>query len=1173
MRLKIFALGISIILADSIGYWIEPKQVAPVKNAETATASCHRPVLFKDSRQALAIARAQGRKDVILLIATVLGETDAVARQSVKLGGDVRFREDNVGYLRVRIPVDHATELAEFAGVEAAAVDFDSDYPFRLQNEEAKKNRELPSEAKCNILSRHKTIPQSSCHRNDDRWPPKLGDYPLHNPYSPIKDLGAAEFRAQHPTWDGRGVTIAVLDMNFDLLLPEFQTAYTVDGCAVPKVADFINVSDPRDDFDLNPQWVDMKRQLTTKRGFITFEGKTYAAPHAGEYRCGIFSERRFNHPCNAGKFEQDIDRDGNPNGDDGLFGVLWDENTMDVWVDTDRDLSFTDEKAMTDSIKRGDVGIFGRDDPKTSIRESIGFTVQTDSKNKFVSINIGAYSHPTMILGAAVGNSIPNGILEGIAPGSRIVSIHYGNSGHGMAEGLIAAFKDPRIDLIVLEQSVEIISIPYTLADARHPISIIAQRLIEKYNKLLFVPGFNLPAFAFVAEDGLASGAISVGGYQSQESYRLNEGFVPEHFDNLHRYALSHGPSTAGALKPDLLAPSGQISTNLGYCKGESIKGLFQLPSGYGIGTGTSTAAPAAAAATALVVSAAKQTGVLFDAVRLKTALTGSARFLSQLAAHEQGNGLLQVGAAFELIKKLQTTRMVKIISRAPVKNKLSHLFVTPDEGFGIYEREGWNVGDRRERMITFTRTSGPNQPMTFTLNWEGNDGTFNSPDSFVLPLNNPVKVPIMIAPQKEGAHSAILLVDHPSVPGHVHCVINTIVVPFRFVAENGYEIKMNVTPPIPGDMSVFVNVPAGVAALTTSVSTSDIRLALISPERDVRWLSGSVSEGGNTCCSFARPTPGVWEINLASQVGQEFNPDASMPIKCTPVTLTAAIMDIGIKPTPDSFVPVIDINYPFSLMLTNRMAKVIAEAESVSLGSALHKCETIVQGEQHVYEIIVPKGATSLRAKISDVSDPGADLDIYLLECSSPERNESDQKSPKEQGKSNKLAMLLDPLGSTRAKADDTDREGEVEIPNPRPGRWMVIVDAFAIPNGRTSYQYLDVFTHPRFGSVALTDVAEKRMPSALWTIKGNVWIADLPETPRRLNARLLVRSSSIVQPIGHNSFSGSGISKWLVPIGSFDFWLNDHEDPHTKKTEQYARWCKLRELQETDLNTIKR
>ena len=81
----------------------------------------------------------------------------------------------------------------------------------------------------------------------------------------------------------------------------------------------------------------------------------------------------------------------------------------------------------MTDYVKRADIGVFGNDDPKTPIRESVGFAVQTDPKNKFVSINVGIYQHASGIIGAVVGNRKPNGQLEGVAPGARVVSVFYG--------------------------------------------------------------------------------------------------------------------------------------------------------------------------------------------------------------------------------------------------------------------------------------------------------------------------------------------------------------------------------------------------------------------------------------------------------------------------------------------------------------------------------------------------------------------------------------------------------------------------------------------------------------------------------------------------------------------------------------------------------------------------
>jgi len=59
--------------------------------------------------------------------------------------------------------------------------------------------------------------------------PPGAGT-PPQNPYMPTRDIGAPQFVAAHPTWDGRGVKIGILDTGIDLLTPELQTAKTQAG-------------------------------------------------------------------------------------------------------------------------------------------------------------------------------------------------------------------------------------------------------------------------------------------------------------------------------------------------------------------------------------------------------------------------------------------------------------------------------------------------------------------------------------------------------------------------------------------------------------------------------------------------------------------------------------------------------------------------------------------------------------------------------------------------------------------------------------------------------------------------------------------------------------------------------------------------------------------------------
>ncbi|MEO8430654.1 MAG: S8 family serine peptidase [Acidobacteriota bacterium] len=1092
-----------------------------------------RPKLFKDSRQSLAIVRAQGRQSVMVLLVSRPGMAAAVARGAAAMGGDVRYRNDAVGYLRVRIAPDLATKLSEMDAVEAATIDMDDSLPSRL----GPGRNALPGPDPAG------SAPPPAPAR--PAWPPQLGEYPLEHPYSPIHDLAADGFRSAHPTWDGRGATIALLDGNFDVLLPEFQTAYTLAGKAVPKVADYLNVTDPRDDADLNPQWVDMKASVRSAHRKLDFGGKTFRVSADGAYRIGFFDERKFNQDSNAAYMEQDIDRNGNPRGDDGKFGVLWNEATGDVWVDTNRNLDFTDEKALTDYAKRPEFGVFGKDDPATPYRETVAFAVQTDKRNKFVSINVAIYQHATTILGSVVGNKEPHGRIQGVAPGARVVSMFYGVSNeHGLIEGLIAAFEHPQVDLIVLEQSVAIASISYLLADATHPMSLVAQRLTERYKKLMFVPGDNAPAFGFVAEDGLARGVVSVGGYQSAESYRVNNGFVPEHEDNLHWGALSHGPAGNGALKPDLLAPSGQMGTEVGYRKGAGQKGLYQLPPGYSVDGGTSTATPMAAGAAALVVSAAKQSGVSYDADRLKAALTGSARFIANLQAHEQGNGLIQVGPAFELLRKLQASPRVEIVSRAPVKTKLAALLATPGEGVGLYEREGWTAGRKEERTVTLTRTSGAPGSMSFSLSWQGNDGTFSSPATVDLPLQSPVALPIQVSAGKEGAHSAVLTIDHPSVPGHVHRVLATIVVPHRFTAANGYRIETEITPPVPGDAPVFVDIPPGTNAVTIGASSPAVSLSMIGPDKDALYpCAFELEPQSPPQCSVAMPQPGVWEINVAtSGIARRFDPQAINPLKATPVTVTASVLALDLTAPSSLRAASVGTSQPFSLELVNRLAKVSAAATSVALGSMSKKRATIAQGEQQVYEIQVPKGAASLMARVSGVADSVADLDIYLLDCTAPQKTDAEKAAEKdeskEKDKGNRSPMRPPAPCGPAAKAADVGSGGMVAVANPKEGRWVVVVDAYASPHGATDYDYVDFFSHPGFGAISFADLPEERGPSKSWKAPSNAWTARLPEAPRRLGAFAIATSPDVTAAGGR---FGQG-EKQPVPLGTTEVVFGD-------------------------------
>ena len=218
---------------------------------------------------------------------------------------------------------------------------------------------------------------------------------------------------------------------------------------------------------------------------------------------------------------------------------MLWDEQTNEVWLDTDRDRSFAGERALKDYSTTRDMGTVGKDEPDTPEREQFAFTVQTAPARKAVAINMLNGGHATMVAGSAVGSRGTRGLYDGVAPGAQLIVIDYGGECIGGAiEGFIDAFADPRVDLVLFEQNVWLVQ-PYRLGDGRFPATIITSRLIEKYKKPFVVPGDNSPGVNAISEHGNARWGFAVGAYEAKESYRINDGFLVEHDDNLHHVGV----------------------------------------------------------------------------------------------------------------------------------------------------------------------------------------------------------------------------------------------------------------------------------------------------------------------------------------------------------------------------------------------------------------------------------------------------------------------------------------------------------------------------------------------------------------------------------------------------------------------------------------------------------
>ena len=510
----------------------------------------------------------------------------------------------------------------------------------------------------------------------------------------------------------------------------------------------------------------------------------------------------------------------------------------------------------------------------------------------------------------------------------------------------------------------------------------------------------------------------------------------------------------------------------------------------------GTSMASPMSAGAAALLISAAQQYGAQHQPAQIRQALTSSARFLTgRYQAYEQGNGLINVGAAWDNLKT--NIKTVTITSAVPVNTILSGFLAKPGVGVGINDREGVVAGTPYSRTYTFTRTSGNGETIKYNLSWVNNDGTFSSANSIALPKNVPVSLTVNINPATSGPHSAILNLDDPSSAGIEYQTMNVVVAADQFTAGNGYAVTKtdNLGP---GQFkSYFFYVPPGTPAFKVDMVGGGAAGA--GALRFLRWhpyglaidsnavsncyngAPGGCTTGSPTSRTTANPQAGVWEVTVDARR----NSDAVS----APFTLTASILGATVLPNPDVIASAtVGVPVARSYTITNLFGPFTGRAVGTTLGSAYRAVPSIANLAQQTYDVMVTAGSTSLRATIGSPSDPAADLDLFVYNCTSG-------------------SCVL------AGQSADGDSEESVTIANPGAGLWQVLVDGYSVPAGTTTYNYVDVFANPAFGSVSVTDANALRPAGASWVVAGTVTANAVPAVGRVLLGNVQVRTDTNV------------------------------------------------------------
>lgn len=1018
--------------------------------------------LGQHDRELLTKAQDAATPRVTIMIATEKGKASAVAKTLKASGGWIGTVSDTYGYVSASVPTGKVDGIAKATAV--LAVDLNESIP--LPKPEA--------ENAAGATTAGVSAPGAGT--------------PDDNPYMPTRDIGSVAFKTANPTWDGRGVTIGIIDSGVDLDHPALQKTSTGER----KIVDWVTGTDPI--FDADGSW---RAMLTTVSGpTFTYVGATWTAP-AGTYKINRVSESI----SSGSDAKGDFNRDGDTTD---AWGILYDEATHDIWVDANQDLTFSDSEKMRPYKEKFDVGHFGTDDPDTAIAESMPFVVEyredvdmspyggpyVGTKADFVNIGVVESAHGTHVAGIAAGHSLFGGAMDGQAPGAKIVSTRACSWGGGctavaLTDGMVDLVENRGVDVV----NMSIGGLP-ALNDGNNARARLYDALIDGGVQLVISAGNSGPGINTIGDPSVASKVISVASSITKETWLSNYGAAVSSPLALHNYS-SRGPREDGGFKPNVMAPGSAISSIPTWQPGGPVpEAGYTLPPGYAMFNGTSMASPQTAGGVALLLSAAKASKIEATPRQLRDSLYTSAKYTEDVEAIGQGAGQVDIPGAWALLKNKPVANDISIT--APVCTPISDFLATPDQGTGVFNRcdatNGGQVkGESKTYVVKATRTSGTAGRVTHTLRLVGNDGTFSLPTtSRPMPRGGTVDIPVKARTSVPGTHSAILEIDDPATPVVDQRVLLTVVLSQDLVAPSFAQgtsgsVERNLA------KKFYVTVPQGAKAL--QVNLSDVEAG-----SQVRWIAFNpygvpVESTSSLVCftnfsapscnsisrSYANPLPGIWELEIEAR--------RTTPTLENPFSLTAAAQGVTVDPASQIVASATaGQKAPVSWTVTNQFGQVSATPQGGELGSAVSERRSIDNHEVQDFTVVVPAGASRLTATIGRTSDRAADLDLFVL---------LNGKVVKQQA--------------------DGDSEESVTITNPAAGTYMVRVDGYAVPAGTTDYDYLDVFFSSALGELTVPATALDLAPGASAPVTGEITANAAPAAGRQLFGEMRVVSDA--------------------------------------------------------------
>jgi tripeptidyl-peptidase-2 len=723
--------------------------------------------------------------------------------------------------------------------------------------------------------------------------------------FLPIQDIGAAEFLADHPEYDGRGVIVAVFDTGVDMTIPGL--GLTSQGLTkVIDVRDFTG----QGDIELSKAEYADDGRLECADGVLLEGLDALALQPMNEHKIwtGVFDESRF-----LNSSLDDLDDDGNSSDRWGVvvfaadraevtrvLGVdkgvemrrLWGEDaratedgiaaTETEWIcviDRDGDGHLDDEVLLRDYATNFDH--FTMQDASTrDAREVLGIGLDLKGEGTpNLAFHHDDGGHGSHVAGIAAGFGVHGQEgLNGVAPGAWVISCKLGDNTLSGGATVTESMKKCYEYIGELQKKYDVpvvVNMSYGIGSEIEGDASMEEWLDEWLddNTSIVVchsAGNSGPGLSNVGLPAGTDGVISSAALLTAEVARDLYGgaFVK---DELFGFS-SRGGEIA---KPDIAAPGGASST-------VPLWGLYDRYNG------TSMASPQTCGAAALMISGLKAENQGWNFGTVKRAIIATGKPLPGYTRVDVGGGVVDIPRAYDALVDFADAGEDEIVTIYTVRTEAPG---QPDgEAPAAYWRSGgWfpTAPEQQEFRVTprFDLTMDGDARNKFyrafdlksDVDWiriDRNDTYINGPSERSIFLTydaDKLKMPgvhvgRVVATAKDAGRSGDAALEFE--------LLVTIVVPHRFDLSRETAKTFEAQQLDPGAFQrAFFRVPAGATAFSVSYeipddSQGDVRMVLHDPEGRRKARVGFADHADHPERSYTVSgddlVPGVWEVDF---------------------------------------------------------------------------------------------------------------------------------------------------------------------------------------------------------------------------------------------------------------------------------------------------------------------